>query len=94
MKAETQDIHSVQDLQSLDQVQKIGLIHIVDGQSSQSGSGNHMIHSALGISDKAGYTRHGTPPGDSCLMVMELLAWGGAKVKKVSVPYLLSPSVP
>jgi hypothetical protein len=59
----SKDIHAVQDLQSLDQVQKIGLVHVMDGQASQSSPRNHMIYRALGVTDKSGYAGHRTPPG-------------------------------
>jgi hypothetical protein len=61
---ETQYIHAVQDFQALDEVQEIGFVYIVDRQSSQGSSGYHMVNGTLGISHKAGYTGHGTPPGE------------------------------
>jgi hypothetical protein len=45
-QAGAKDIHAVQGLQLPNQVQKIGLVYIVDGQASQGGSGNDMIYPA------------------------------------------------
>jgi hypothetical protein len=40
----SKDIHAIQELQALDQIQKIGLVHIVDGQAGKGSSGYHMIY--------------------------------------------------
>ena len=63
-KSKSQDINTVQDLQTFDEIQKIGFIHIVDGQAGQGGPGNYMVHGTLGVSDKASYAGHGITPRD------------------------------
>jgi hypothetical protein len=44
VKGKSKDISTVQDLQSLDHIQKIGLVHVVDGQAGKGSSGNNMIY--------------------------------------------------
>jgi len=43
-QGETKDFHAVQNLQALDEVQKIGLVQIVNGQAGKGSSGNDMVN--------------------------------------------------
>jgi hypothetical protein len=44
VKGKSKDIHAIQELQALDQIQKIGLVHVVDGQAGKGSPGNDMVY--------------------------------------------------
>jgi hypothetical protein len=88
-ETKSQDIHAIQDLQALDEIQQVGIVQIVNGKTGQGGSGNDMIHGALGISDKAGYAGHGIPPGDSWLVVMNQISLGWSQSQESVCPLSL-----
>jgi hypothetical protein len=84
-QGEAQNIHAIEDLQALDQVQETGLIHIVDGQAGQSSPGNDMIYRTLGISDKTGYAGHKGSSVGLLLSDNELTLAKGSQIVKYSL---------